>query len=449
MRGQTLRKVLRISLKVLLLVAALGLIIVGPWPSDNTPWQQTTYAAATLARLKTVQPLSGKGAIEAGFAQAEITPAVGQPLMGYTDRKPLDNEGTLSPCYAKAITIKSGKVAVTVLSADVLLVLENLAAEVLRRTGLTPQEIYFSASHTHSGPGGWIDNPLLEFFYGEYRQEYFDHLAAQMSRAVLESRANLQPVNLSLAQVDAPEWLENRIYSDRECLPTLSALILSARGTNRPLAIITSYAAHATVVRAETRQATADYPGYLCDNLARATGAGMVMFLAGAMGDARPRASGAEGAERMGAALAAKLLPQMNAPRKIAANSLSAVNLPVDVPAARFALGARWQYLPLFSPHLLGRTSHISLLRAGDLILCGWPADVAGEVVEPLQKWAEKERLILRITSFNGGWRGYFTTSETYFNRDNYATRMMGFMGPWAGDYFGALTKELIINSSP
>lgn len=426
-----------------ILLAIIG-VVVGPWPADNTYWEETDWGKSTRERIKTLKPLAASGKLSIGLARVPIDPEPGQPLMGYSDRTPLASEGVLTPCEAKALTLRCADAAVTIVSVDALLVLDDLMDEVIRRSGLRPEELYFTATHTHSGPGGWARGVIEEFCYGKFEQRYFDRLAEQIVSAIAASRKDTRPATLEYVCADAPEWLENRIFPGRLCLSTLPALIFKDEQSGKIRSILTAFSAHATVLRRENHRSSADYPGYLCAELEKATGAELALFAAGGIGDARPKTSGEEGAKKMGVALADKIIRQFTRSTPLRSNQLVSQRLIVDLPKARFALGLDAKVFPLVSPMFFSRQTHLSVLRIGEGVLTGWPADVAGEVAEPLQDWGQQESVALFLTSFNGNWRGYFTLPDTYGEVNTYETRMTGFLGPWAGHYFTTLTEELV-----
>lgn len=440
---------IRNNVGILLMFIVLFLLI-GPMPADNAPWQDTTWGKASKALIEANNPSVAEGQLLAGWAVEDITPAEGQPLMGYSDRKPLGASGEpLSRCYARALTVGTNKIAVTIVSVDSLLILDDLAQEIIKnRTGLRSDDIFFTATHTHSGPGGWAKGMAVEYFYGKYESMYFDRMATAISKAILASRSPdvLRPARLSFASAEAPDYVSNRIYAGlpgHPALTTISALIVSDPEKDKPRAILTSFAAHATVIRREEHRASADYPGELCRLLQKETGAEMVMFAAGAVGDARPNGSGEDYLPRMANGLIKALKPELAKAKDVKFDNIVTWNVPVDLPKTRISCGAEWSWFPFFAPHLLPAQSHISFLKLGNVALCGWPADVAGEVAAPLQAKAAKDGLNLLITSFNGNWRGYVTLPETYKTRSEYETRSVGFIGPQAGVFFSDLTTMI------
>ena len=88
------------------------------------------------------------------------------------------------------------------------------------------------------------------------------------------------------------------------------------------VAVLGSYAAHATVLSGAMMEFSADYPGYWQRSVEQSTG-GLAVFLAGGVGSHGPAAGegGLKGAERMGQALARMLLEEL--PKVALTNSIA------------------------------------------------------------------------------------------------------------------------------
>lgn len=299
----------------------LLLLVVGPWPSRNPPWQHTRFGQEALETAASVPIAHTRtGTLRAGIGTADITPVEGQPLMGYSARRPLGRVGVDESCHVRVLTLERGGMQVSIVTADILLLFQPLRDEILRRADLSHGDVYFTASHTHSGAGGWAKGVVEEFFFGRFDPDAFERLADGFSRAILESRRDLVPVAVSTAAVEVPEWQENRLERGRPTFDTLFALRVQpvdAEGNpdGAPLAILTSYAAHATIISANRYDASPDYPGGLMAGLREATGARMVLFASGAASDARPLRKGGgteeDMARRMGHALAGRIAPAL------------------------------------------------------------------------------------------------------------------------------------------
>jgi len=85
----------------------------------------------------------------------------------------------------------------------------------------------------------------------------------------------------------------------------------------------------------------------------------------------------------------------------------------------------------------------ITSMRMGNLLFIGVPCDFSGELVAPLEKYANDRGIELIITSFNGGYAGYVTKDEWYdFNK--YETRTMNWYGHEIGKYMSVAITKII-----
>lgn len=449
-----LRRWGRRAAKTLLVAVPLLLLVIGPWPSRNPPWQHTRFGEEALEAAASVPIAHTRtGTLRAGIGIADITPLEGQPLMGYSARSPMGRVGVDGRCFVRVLTLERGGMQVSIVTADILLLFQPLRDEILRRADLSHGDVFFTASHTHSGAGGWAKGVVEEMFFGRFDPDAFERLAEAFSRAILDSRRDLVPVAISTAAVEVPEWQENRLERGRPTFDTLFALCVQpvddgGNPDGAPLAILTSYAAHATVISANRHDASPDYPGGLMAGLQEATGARMVLFASGAASDARPLRKGdgteEDKARRMGHALAGRIAPAiLDAPFEHDVTLAHAFS-PLTLPPHRITLGARWQLSPIASFWMMRRESHASVLRIGSTVFAGFPGDYGGSLARDLADAFAKEDIRLVPTSFNGDWKSYLTAHEEFMTYDCYETRMMAFFGPWTGEYLNGIAEILI-----
>lgn len=428
---------------------ALVFVVVGPVWVANTKYTDTEYYSQTILNLNEKDFLEGKGELYVGFAKSEIAVEAGQPIMGYTDRETLRSKGSVTPCYAKAITVKVGDAAVSIVGVDVMLLMGKIIDDVYTETGLSRDEIFFTATHTHSGVGGWFEHPLFELFYGEYSEKYYDNLKKSIVSAILQSRKGLVKASMKFVKVDAREWLEDRVYKVIPAKPNsgyhdvnpyfTGIAFVDYNNDNDIIAILTSYAAHATVIRKDVLKFSSDYPGKVCEELQKLTGAKGVLFAAGSVGDARSTVLHQKGVDFLGSSLANKLYPALKTAKSVRVNSLESMSLPISMPKARFSLlGPHSGMMPILASWLFDRPIHLSFLQIGEFAMIGMPVDIAGE----LTKEYEDEHPVL-FTSFNGSWKGYATKEDTYLNRNTYSTREMGVAGAQAGKYLMDLADKI------
>jgi hypothetical protein len=125
-----------------------------------------TLAVAVLAALALAAPAAARTpahALRAGVARADITPPqTGYYLGGWTraDRVAL---GQSTRIYAHALVLQRGTTKVALVAAELFAVPAGLQADVARKVadlGYTRATVLLAASHTHSAPGGFANDPL-------------------------------------------------------------------------------------------------------------------------------------------------------------------------------------------------------------------------------------------------------------------------------------------------
>src|ERR1700694_352352 len=99
---------------------------------------------ATMALADDVQ-------LQAGVAQADITPASFMTMYGYANRKCGPANGTHDPLYAKALVLATGESRMAIVTLDLgNIVAPNLGPKVAATLGIPV--LLLAASHTHSAP---------------------------------------------------------------------------------------------------------------------------------------------------------------------------------------------------------------------------------------------------------------------------------------------------------
>jgi hypothetical protein len=315
---------------------------------------------------------------------------------------------------------------------------------------LRPDEVYFTATHTHGGPGGWGRHPLERLVAGDYDADFFATLADRLAEAIQKSRSETSPSSMAFVQVIAPGHQKNRVDPKRPTHDQLSALLFrpaSAPEGTPPTAILAVFGAHATVSHPVPPRLGGDYPSALVDALKQATGAKFALFAAGAVGDASPARPPAktmlESARLLGQGLANDLLKALPQARYDDAVEVSSLRLEVDLPPVR---------LPFFTPALrlspmltwwiADRSTHLHALRIGPAALVGFPGDYSGHLADRLVEGVPGG-LTPVATSFDGDFRGYFVSEPVHRDRPSYVTRWMSFYGPSVGDYLTDTARRM------
>jgi hypothetical protein len=456
-----LRRVAAISTGLVLTLAMVFVIFVGPWPvyasrpvEDYSAVRDTRAALAAQTGMIDAAP---PGRLNAGWGRALIELPATAPLGGYGERKGRQNEGTHDPLSVSALLLDDDSDRVMLFGSDLLVVTENVAERVREslqdRAGLDPRELFFNASHTHSGPGGFSPGLLASLFGGAYDPLIEDALVAAFTEAALAAVADLGPASLAAGSVLVPDHIRNRA---RENAPVDALLqVLSVLRDDGQTCTVLRYSAHPTVLGGDNMLFSAEYPGFLRAAVEEETG-GTAIFLSGAVGSMGPRAPGADDgfakARVMGKALAdhaLALLPSLMYEDTVDIAAVGAA-FPLPSPQLRPTRPVRVSPLLLRWAGLDG-DGWIHGVRLGDVVLFGTPADFSGELALELRDMAAKRGADLWVTGFNGDYAGY-VSPDRYYNKDpekgmeHYELYIMSWTGPDQGALFTALC-ELVLDA--
>jgi hypothetical protein len=324
-------------------------------------------------------------------------------------------------------------------------VAERAAAELARQPGLRREQIYFGATHTHSSLGGWGQGFVAEGFAGPYNPALSEWFSSRLVEAVRAAITDLQPATTGFGSFTAPELIRNRLIGKQGGVdPEFRFQAVKQSATGR-LGIIGSFGAHATVLSGSNLQFSGDYPGYWQRAVEQATG-GFAMFMAGGVGSHSPvaGASGFEGAERMGKALAERLQTELSRVALTNTVAFGFRGLEVSLPPLHARLTDQVRLRPWVARHLLpvsGRT-FLQGCRLNQTVWLSAPCDFSGELGVALKDEARSRGFECAVTSFNGDYIGYIIPPR-YYHLSGYEPRLMSFYGPNAADYLTELMQRI------
>src|SRR5579859_1899721 len=168
----TRRNILRVL--AALVGSLLGISLVCLDGVDYRPYLREKYYADTVAQLQAATATNSivQGELAAGFGRAVLTPKINAPqdnaikgefrslpLAGYGNRHGKPAQGVHDDLYVKAVALRVGDRLAVMVGADALIIPPEVTDEVTRRLGqelkLSREQLYLSATHTHSGLGGW------------------------------------------------------------------------------------------------------------------------------------------------------------------------------------------------------------------------------------------------------------------------------------------------------
>ncbi len=442
-------------------ISGIFLITIGyffiPYPITQEHYSTAAYSQYSYQQVSKLPTTFNPSPLRAGAAKVDITPKIGIPMGGYGALTSRLNTGHSQRVFARAITLVNNTQKVVFLNIEFLLPLPLLVNEVVRKSGLKREQIFFSASHTHSGPGGYSKKFSSELALGSFHAEYFDQLVTQLVKAITLSQENLAPITLNYSQTILDQPLAQKIAPSRfnknksPQTQRTSLHFLTLNTTETTLAIIASANAHSTVYKSTNHKINGDYPGILT-NIMEEKCQCIAAFAAGSVGGngspSMDNKLALEDAIKQYAEFLYAMLSQHEAPSKtyqISATNIVSNILPVQLPESVFHLNENWKLNPKLVKLLLhDENTYLHLLSIGKLVFVGFPADYSEQLSLELIEWGRNNQTLIWPSSFNGDYVGYIMSSAQY-DIPHYTTRNMNFFGKWAGDYMNDLVKAYLL----
>ena len=439
------------------LIMALGLgiifcLIATIAPVDKTPLSESRYyqlAQQKLDSLNSSYTLQDSKYFKAGWAKTNITPQYPLPLAGYGARKGVFVSTVHDSVWARGFVFDNGFNKSAIITLD-LLIIPPAVTEALRillpEIGYSQDQIFLSATHTHCSVGGWADSWIGTQFAGEYQNEIVNDLAIAIITTIKKAETNLVSAKVGYARYDASPFTRNRLVGEKGSRDTWLRVV-KIQQESGAVALITTFAAHATVLSHRQMNYSRDYPGALVDSLENITNVDFAAFCAGAVGSHSPVTKGGKSYNKI-ALLASNLKSLIGANvssipiNKVQQSGTIRFDVPLRKPHIRVA--ANWRVRPLIFEKLTEASpAYISLLRIGNIAFIGTPCDFSGELTAAIDEKANALDLNVLVTSFNGGYIGYITKDEWY-NLKEYETFVMNWFGPYNGAYFVNLIQRLL-----
>lgn len=321
------------------------------------------------------------GNLKAGAAQVKISPTTAKWL-----------NPRLAPAftihddmYARCVVFEKDGQKIALVGADLFGMTRNDIDPLRERVakGGVPYMV-LAMSHNHAAPD-------TIGVYGHYPAEYIQYIQDQVVDCIAQAVANLRPVKaFRTASRELPMDGARVIGYIRNARnvglvdPTLS--VLQPIGEDgKPIATIVNFACHVEGLEAGAKELSADFPGYMCDQIAT-DGGGQAVFLNGAVGgmisgDSRARTH--EEAKITGLGLAELV-------KKLAATAQ---------PPARFDYGVEKRTIefamtnPRFKPLYAARgglkegrvSTEMALIKLGEAQLITLPGELLPEVSFEIQ----------------------------------------------------------------
>jgi hypothetical protein len=386
----------------------------------------------------------------------------GVPLAGYTGRMVFPDilglheythyfppsDGVRDPVRAKALLLQRAGQELLFLSLDVVGISWEIRQEILEAIqgigpGIASDELFVSATHTHSGPGAISRNGLIEFTAADrFHPEIHAIFLTAVKQAVQQAAADLGPAKLFAYEFKAVGLQQNRNdkRDDPEYFDDVANVLLvrepAANGKWR--AAMVNLAIHATALGDDNKKLSGDIPGEIERKFGEVLQDSTmpdpvpVLFINGAEGDVKPSYGNDGGVVYIGAAFAAQAgaaLPTA-APVTPASWEVRTTAAPVDIKTPFYYFAARsafiklwpWNRFGMSAGHWMPYRVRIWSIRLGGLRMMTWPGEPTTSIGLALRKRAiesgAKHAWVLGLTN---GHAAYFANCSDYFDFDDYS----------------------------
>jgi neutral ceramidase len=361
-----------------------------------------------------------------GVATADITPPVGVTLMGY-GRRPSESVGHLLRAEALACEGEGG--GWILICADVCAFSSPLAtvvrAEIGARTGLAPEAVMLTATHTHSGP--YVTDALWSE-HSELESAYFKALRDKLVMVAEQAWQARFPGTIVHATTTAPELGSNRRvqkedgtwtneWSDPEGRhagynDSAVELVGVRRDDNSLQALLVNFGCHPVCFGSQNHAISGDYVSYLKDALESERKADTVLFTVSGHGNVDPRdcvQADVEAVRTMGRKLAEIVSRALPCLAKVDDNGVAAVYEPWTFKTTWKLTGRRLNFYPHATRGTLVSTG-VSALAAGEVVLLGLPGEAVSEYREKFRQRSPFAHTLL--VSLANDFVGYLPSDE-------------------------------------
>jgi len=427
----------------LALVLALALLALLPRPAAAQPCPECLSAGAARVALRVPAgaPLAGYGSI----ARRLIVPDIlGRHPHAFWFRPA---EGERDPLAVRALVLESGGVRVALVAVDLLAVDQAFTADVERRlaaAGVKPVTLILAASHTHSGPGAYVDSALLGWLVlDRLDRQVRDALLDSVVAAVRQADGARGPARVAAGEVVAPPLTVSRL---RQPLDAALIVLRVTRPGGAPVALVWNYAIHGTMLGASNRRLSADVMGDAADALERGLGV-PALFVNGALGDVSPAHHGDRAAHDVGLELAATVRRGWDTATAMESSALRVAAREVTLPAPRLpaknCLGG-WAPAALTLPlgSVFPRRTALTAVAVGDVALVTFPGEPQTKLGLAIKEAGRARFARTLVAGVANDYLGYFVTAEDYA-RSGYVT-CSSLYGPRTGECLTGAAADLL-----
>ena len=367
-----------------------------------------------VAAFALAAPLPAAGPLTAGFAAADITPAVGDPkrpvtLAGFGQGRVATR--VHDPIFARAVVLDDGTKRIALVSADLVGLFYETAEAVRTKLGREYHYVLVASTHNHDGPdtlGLWGRTP----FQSGVDPAYLKRVEDACVTAVRAADRDRVAVTAEFATVHAPELIaDNR----RPVVKHDELSVIRFTGPDRkPAGLLVNWHAHPETMGSRNTELSSDFVGPAVAALAKSAGCPVAYFsgsvggLMTSLGVPVKSAAGVElrdgtfaKTERYGELLAGRVTAALANPTAVTLTPFTVRTKQVMVPVANPLYRLAWSvgvlkrtlYLDAGTPtpakwvaaadlsRPVGLKTEVGYLKLGDVEIAAIPGEIYPELV--------------------------------------------------------------------
>ncbi|MBI3851740.1 MAG: neutral/alkaline non-lysosomal ceramidase N-terminal domain-containing protein [Verrucomicrobia bacterium] len=356
---------------------------------------------------------------KSGFARTDITPPVGYPMGGYSNRKG-GSTGIHDPLFATVAVLKSDKESLAMVTLDLRSFPSQRVVERVRNE-LGIAHVMLCSSHNHSGPLTWEDKswPAPDKSWFAETENKIVAAIAKANRSLFDARLQTAAGEVYLGhnrRLVGADGKVTMLWRNEERQPTSPVdpavkVIRVSDGSRKTRAVFVNYACHGVNLGPDNLQICADWPGYMRNEIETALGnRSYCLFLQGGAGDINPfldkqpiDKGGFQAAQDSGHLIAAEVLRVMKEMPKTGSKKVE-LRIREDL----LKIPNRWE------PDKIIPVGLITALIGDDIAISGWPGEpfVNFQIALADQSPVPTTMLVGYCFSAGGVWAGYFPTIQ-------------------------------------
>jgi len=257
------------------------------------------------------------GPLQAGTATVRMPVPLGIGTMGYNglfgapssptpyaERYPGTVRMHGHPDFTAVVLSRGEGSEIIILRSDTIAVVQQLrdsvVSELEARTGRNYDDaLVVSATHTHSGPGRFIQGGLYDIIADTFVPAFYSGLVEAMADAVEGAIADLSPAEFGLSMIDAPDAHFDRRCEDGVDYKNDQLGLMVVRKGGELDAVLINYAIHGTILGISDFTLSQDVSGAIEEQVASALETDVPVLLlnswAGDMAPQSPALAAVEG----------------------------------------------------------------------------------------------------------------------------------------------------------